>query len=128
MRTYAYVRWRMLMRADVWCSGAVELNRLVHDGHALPCQVPTLLALLVQSTNTDALSARLSARGSSSPHFTCFTETKVQILTLRAVAGTQFTFFTGTKVQILTGKEVAARKTVSPAISLRQRRSASSRS
>jgi hypothetical protein len=42
--------------------------------------------------------------GLSGTQFTCFTSTKVQILTqhVGGLSGTQFTCFTSTKVQILT--------------------------
>jgi hypothetical protein len=49
--------------------------------------------------------------------FTCFTGTKVQILTQKLAEeaptlGAQFTCFTGTKVQILTQKAVGAARAV----------------
>jgi hypothetical protein len=41
--------------------------------------------------------------------FTCFTRTKVQTLTQKALLGAQFACFTGTKVQILTQQAVVAK-------------------
>ena len=85
----------------------------------LAWQVLNLLALLVQKYRKYAgKTASAAARGASvaGAQFTCFTSTKVQILTPESCvagggrdargaggegAGTQFTCFTGTKVQIL---------------------------
>jgi hypothetical protein len=57
----------------------------------------------------------LSADASKGTQFTCFTGTKVQILTQRREQRSHFTCFTGTKVQILTQKALS--KAPSPLVS-----------
>jgi hypothetical protein len=52
-----------------------------------------------------------AAKWDPGTQFTCFTGTKVQLLTQKALLGAQFVCFTGTKVQILTQKLCAGRET-----------------
>ncbi len=66
----------------------------------------------VQLKNSFSFDDALDAFGIHGTRFTCFTGTKIQILTRReallepaAIWGTHFTCFTGTKVQILTRRE-----------------------
>ena len=92
----------------------IRYKRVAEDLFCMSNTVLNLLALLVQKHNAGpAMYARHGTQ------FACFTRTKVQILTQKAVAGPillrgaqklsspiqftiQFTCFTGTKVQVLT--------------------------
>ncbi len=61
------------------------------------------LEAAAQEAGKEREAAEQALRSASQVQFTCFTSTKVQILTRRRrVAGTQFTCFTSTKVQLLT--------------------------
>ena len=106
-----------------------KMDDMLHDDKLPPGQVKLVSQMLeVLQNGTQVRSfflilflfraseARISdvggaAKWDTGTQFTCFTGTKVQLPTQKAMLGAQFVCFTGTKVQILTQKLCAGRQT-----------------